>query len=116
MPRGDFEGPVDVLTENGTQCIPISLGRVGFVSMAAGWMYSKSRKSGSRQFGHPTPPREGVLGVTYSHPGLAPIAERQLVTIRRRNAPVPQDRAISAKGSASEHVDHGLRVLAAGSQ
>src|SRR3954468_16705213 len=31
-------------TENATRCIPISLGWVGFVSIASGWMYSKSSR------------------------------------------------------------------------
>src|SRR4028118_2424183 len=31
-------------TLNATRCMPISLGRVGSVSIAAGWMYSKSSR------------------------------------------------------------------------
>src|SRR5690242_11720089 len=31
-------------TEKATRCMPISLGRVGFVSIASGWMYSKSSR------------------------------------------------------------------------
>jgi hypothetical protein len=31
-------------TENATRCMPISLGRVGAVSIASGWMYSKSSR------------------------------------------------------------------------
>ncbi len=31
-------------TEKATRCMPISLGRVGVVSIALGWMYSKSSR------------------------------------------------------------------------
>ena len=31
-------------TEKATRCMPISLGRVGSVSIASGWMYSKSSR------------------------------------------------------------------------
>jgi hypothetical protein len=42
VPRGDLEGLVDVVDRKATRCMPISLGRVGSVSIASGWMYSKS--------------------------------------------------------------------------
>ena len=32
-------------TEKATRCMPISLGRVGVVSIASGWMYSKKLKA-----------------------------------------------------------------------
>jgi hypothetical protein len=46
VPRGDLKGLVDVVDrkEKATWCMPISLGRVGFVSIASGWMYSKSSR------------------------------------------------------------------------
>lgn len=31
-------------TEKATRCMPISLGSVGSVSIASGWMYSKSSR------------------------------------------------------------------------
>src|SRR5919107_5386063 len=37
MPRGNLEGLVDVVDREGDAVMPISLGRVGFVSIALGW-------------------------------------------------------------------------------
>ena len=42
MPRSDLRRVVDVVDREGDARMPISLGRVGSVSIASGWMYSNS--------------------------------------------------------------------------